>query len=210
MSILPSPSTFGLEPAWEVARLFPMQGKWSVDDYLQFTDGVNQLVEYSAGKVEVLEMPTTAHQRILIFLFKLMSRFVDDRELGEVMIAALRVQVAADVFREPDIVFVGRENRSHVQDRFWTGADLVVEIVSDDAKSRERDYVTKRADYAAAGIPEYWIVDPIENCITVLSLAGTAYALVGKFGPGEHAASKLLDGFTVDVAATFKAAEGSL
>ena len=54
-----------------------------------------------------------------------------------------------------------------------------------------------------------WIVDPIESCITVLSLEGAAYALVGKFGLGEQAASKLLDGFTVDVAATFKAAEGA-
>lgn len=208
MSISPSTSAIGLEPAWEVARLFPLQGKWSVDDYLQFTDGVTQLVEYSAGNVEVLEMPSTAHQRILIFLFKLLSRFVDDRELGEVMIAALRVQVAPDVFREPDIIYVGRENRFHVQDRFWTGADLVVEIVSEDAKSRERDYVTKRADYAAAGIAEYWIVDPIENLITVLSLVNDKYVAVSVAKPGEQASSKLLDGFSVDVAATFHAAEG--
>lgn len=210
MSILPSPTSFGLEPAWEVARVFPLQGKWSVDDYLSFTDGLTQLVEYSAGKVEVLEMPTTAHQRILLFLYKIISRFVDDRELGEVLVAALRVQVAADVFREPDIVFVSREHREHVQERFWTGADLVVEIVSEDAKSRERDYVAKRADYAAAGIAEYWIVDPIEQRITVLALQGTEYGLAGEFKLGELAASKLLDGLMIDVTATFKAADGAV
>ncbi|QDT70882.1 Uma2 family endonuclease [Lacipirellula limnantheis] len=210
MSILPSPSTFSLEPAWEVARLFPLQGKWSVDDYLQFTDGVNQLVEFSAGKIDVLEMPATAHQRILIYLFRLMSRFVDKRKLGEVMIAALRVRIAADVFREPDIVYFGRENRSHIQDRFWTGADLVVEIVSDDAKSRERDYITKREDYAAAGIPEYLIVDPVERRITVLALDGSAYTTVGEFRPGDQATSKLLEGFSVDATAVFQAADGTI
>ena len=72
-----------------------------------------------------------------------------------------------------------------------------------------RDRIEKFATYARYEVPEYWIVDPIESCITVLSLEGAAYALVGKFGLGEQAASKLLDGFTVDVAATFKAAEGA-
>ena len=160
--------------------------------------------------MEVLEKPTTAHQRILLFLYKIISRFVDDRDLGEVLVAALRVQVAADVFREPDIVFVSREHRTYVQERFWTGADLVVEIVSEDAKSRERDYVTKRADYAAAGIAEYWIVDPVEQRITVPALQGNKYAAVGEFKPGELAASRLLDGLRIDVAATFKAAEGAV
>ena len=209
MSTLSSSTSFGLEPAWDVARVFPLQGKWSVDDYLNFTDGLTQLVEYSAGHVEVLEVPTTAHQRILLFLYKLISRFVDDRDLGEVL-AALRVQVAADVFREPDIVFVSRKHRGYVQERFWTGADLVVEIVSDDAKSRDRDYVVKRADYAAAGIAEYWIVDPVERRLTLLTLQGAEYVSAGEFKPGEHAASKLLDGLTIDVAATFKAAERAL
>lgn len=206
MSTFPSNPMLSAEPAWDVARLFPYQGKWSVGDYLLLTDGTNQLVEFSDGKVEVLAMPTTAHQRILIFLFKLLSRFVDDRQLGEVMIAALRVQLAPQKFREPDIVFVSSANRSYVQDRFWTGADLVVEIVSDDADSRERDYVMKRAEYAAAGIPEYWIVDPREKLIVVLTLDGAEYAIAGEFKPGEQAASKLLAGFSVDVAAVFLAA----
>ena len=206
MSTLPT-NTFGAEPAWDVALLFPSQGEWSVGDYLSLTDGTNQLVEFTDGKVEVLSMPTTAHQRILIFLFKLLSRFVDDRGLGEVMIAALRVQLSARKFREPDIVFVKRENQSYIQERYWTGADLVVEIVSEDAESRERDYVTKRAEYAAAKIPEYWIVDPAEKRITVLTLVGAEYASAGEFNPGEHASSKLLDGFSVGVADVFRAAE---
>jgi Uma2 family endonuclease len=207
MSTFPSNVTFGAQPAWDVALLFPYQGEWSVGDYLSLTDGTNQLVEFTDGKVEVLTMPTTAHQRILIFLFKCLSRFVEDRELGEVMIAALRVRLALHKFREPDIVFVRRENRSYIQERFWTGADLVVEIVSEDAESRERDYVTKRVEYAAAGIPEYWIVDPAEKRISVLTLVGSEYVSSGEFKSGEQAVSKLLAGFAVDVAETFRSAE---
>jgi Uma2 family endonuclease len=47
------------------------------------------------------------------------------------------------------------------QNAFWLGADLVVEIVSPD--DVERDIVIKRADYAEAGIPEYWIVNPLDG-----------------------------------------------
>ena len=76
-------------------------------------------------------------------------------------------------------------------------ADLVVEIVSPD--DVERDTVIKRADYAAAGIPEYWIVHPAEGMISVLRLAGDAYVVHGVFHRGDTATSSLLQGFTVRV-----------
>ena len=53
---------------------------------------------------------------------------------------------------------------------FWTGADLVVEVVSPDDPSR--DTQDKRLDYAEAGIPEYWIVNPLDETVTVLVLWG--------------------------------------
>jgi Uma2 family endonuclease len=43
---------------------------------------------------------------------------------------------------------------------------LVVEVVS--PNQQKRDYRYKRTEYAARGIAEYWIVDPIDNKITVL------------------------------------------
>jgi Uma2 family endonuclease len=62
-----------------------------------------------------------------------------------------------------------------------------------------RFYVEKRTDYAAAGIAEYWIVDPQERKITVLTLAGTDYREHGVFVMHEDASSVLLDGFTCGV-----------
>jgi Uma2 family endonuclease len=43
---------------------------------------------------------------------------------------------------------------------------LVVEVVS--PKQENRDYRYKRSEYAARGIAEYWIVDPIQAKVTVL------------------------------------------
>lgn len=61
-------------------------------------------------------------------------------------------------------------------------------------------------DYAEAGIPEYWIVNPEEETTTVLSLQGEAYVSHGIFRRGEVATSVLLAGFAADVSAVLDAA----
>jgi len=73
------------------------------------------------------------------------------------------------------------------------------------ADKPERDLVEKRGDYAEAGIPEYWIVNPETETITVLRLEDTAYAEHGLVGRDAEATSVLLPGFTVSVAAVFDA-----
>ncbi len=87
--------------------------------------------------------------------------------------------------------------------RFWDGADLVIEVVSESEQDHQRDYVAKRAAFAAAGIPEYWIVDPQQSMITVLKLRGDEYSVHGEFRAGESATSAMLLGFSVDVTETF-------
>ena len=89
------------------------------------------------------------------------------------------------------------------QNRFWTGADLALEIVSPDKP--ERDLVQKRTDYAEAQVQEYWIVNPQTETITVLRLANGAYAEAGHFQRGESAASALVAGLAIDVAVLFDA-----
>lgn len=78
----------------------------------------------------------------------------------------------------------------------------MVEVVSPDDPNR--DWITKRTDYAEAGIPEYWIVDPKLESITVLELEGIGYAEHGSFGASTEATSPLLPGFSPDVGAIFR------
>ena len=70
---------------------------------------------------------------------------------------------------------------------------------------RDRDYRHKRADYAEAGIPEYWIVDPNVPELAVLTLDEGRYMDHGTFRPGDIAVSSVLEGFSVDVSAVFEA-----
>jgi Uma2 family endonuclease len=184
-----------------VARLFPDQGAWSEEEYLAL--GGNRLVEFSDGHVEVLPMPTTSHQLIVAFLYEALRGFVIARAAGTVLFAPLRVRLWPGKFREPDIVFMAAEHVSRIGEAFWEGADLVMEVVSDD--DRRRDVETKRREYAQAGIPEYWIVDPQQGRITVLRLEGAVYAVHGEFAAGTQVTSHLLPGFSLDVTAALSA-----
>ena len=92
-----------------------------------------------------------------------------------------------------------KENRKRVLHKYWQGADLVMEVVSDDPEDRHRDLVTKREEYARAKIPEYWIADPKLEEITVLWLKGKKYRVHGVFKMGQIATSRLLPGFDVAV-----------
>ena len=88
------------------------------------------------------------------------------------------------------------------QNRYWSGADLVAEVVNPD--DPDRDYRRKRTDYAIAGIPEYWIVDPRRPEITVLTLGQDGYVGRSPFGRGDIATSSVLDGFSVAVSDVFE------
>ena len=192
------------EPTWNIAQLFPAQGHWDEEEYLALD--TNHLIEFSHGHLEVVPMPTQSHQLITRLLFKLLEQFVLAQRLGLVLFAPLRVRLWPGKFREPDLVFMARKNASRRTESFWIGADLVMEVVS--PKDRRHDTETKRREYAQAGIPEYWIVDQERAEILVLMLAGDRYAEHGRFTPGQQATSVLLQGFAVDVAEVFAAAEG--
>ena len=184
----------------------PSQGCWRDEHYLWLTDRTRRLIEFTDGRVEVLPMPTERHQIILLFLYRLFYAHVQapPRD-GVVVTSGLRMRVREGKFREPDLLLLRDGSDSRRRDRFWLGADLVAEIVSPDDPAR--DLVVKRADYAEASVPEYWIVDPVSETATVLTLAGNAYVEHGVFARGDTATSPLLEGVAVDVTALFDEAE---
>ena len=109
-------------------------------------------------------------------------------------------------YREPDLMFLAAAYLHRVKAHYWDGADLVMGVVSGSAADRRRDLVVKRGEYARAGISEYWLIDPDEAQITILTLAGDDYSVHGVFPPGSMADSILLPGFSLDVAAVLDAA----
>lgn len=182
----------------EVAEidLAPLQGLWSIEQYLVLTNQTNRLIEYTDGLIELLPMPTDKRQAISLFLLLSLLAFVRPRG-GTVAYAPLRLAVRPGKFREPDLLLLMDAEDPRRQNDYWLGADLVAEIVSPDRP--QRDTEEKPLDYAEAAIPEYWIINPLTDTVTVLVLYGDAYSEHGHFGRGQQAVSKLLEGFSVSV-----------
>jgi Uma2 family endonuclease len=103
-------------------------------------------------------------------------------------------------------MFTANANRHRIHHQYWEGADLVMEVMSPD--DPERDAETKRREYAEAGIPEYWLVNPMAETITVFTLpeGRKVYTTHGVYDRAQRAESVLLSGFSVDVDECF--AEG--
>ena len=196
----------------------PRQGHWSDEEYLWLTDRLRRPVEFTDGCIQELPMPTSTHQAVLAFLYRLFHAWLEPSG-GVVMFSGLRMRIRTGKFREPDLLMLRDRSDSRYRDRYWLGADLVVEVVSPD--NPDRDLVTKRSDYAEAGIPEYWIADPRNETITVLKLSSAAsaasrtgesrieqtYAEHGVFSRGQTATSVLFEGLAADVAAAFDASK---
>ena len=183
-------------------EILPPQGQWSPEEYLVLTEHCNRLVEYTDGFLEALPMPTDKHQSVLKFLLFAFSLFVEAKG-GKVQFAPLRLQIRSGKFREPDLLLLRSTSDPRRQNRFWLGADLALEVVSEEKP--ERDLVEKRGDYAEGRVPEYWIVNPQTETITVLNISGDSYSEVGIYRRGDSAASMLLSGFAIDVDAVFDA-----
>ena len=144
-------------------------------------------------------MPTELHQMIVLYLYRALLAVLAAAKLGTVLVAPLRVRLWPGKYREPDIVVMLSTHAARRHDAFWEGADLVMEVVSDD--DRRRDVETKRFEYARAGIPEYWIADPAHGRITVLTLEEESYVVHMECERGERASSRLLPTLLVDVTA---------
>lgn len=166
-----------------------LQGLWTEQQYIRLGEQTNRLIEFTDGVLEVLPMPTSRHQFIIGFLYRVLHTLLEQYG-GVVAFAALPLQLRPGKYREPDILLLLDRNDPRFQDSFWLGADLVMEVVSPD--DPKLDTQTKRGEYAEAGIREYWIVNPLEETITVLTLQDTTYIEHGVFRRGQHVTSVLL------------------
>ena len=184
-------------PVWRIATLFRYQGAWSEQEYLALD--TDRRVEFDNGFVEVHDAPTDQHQAIISYFISILRALA--KQIGGVeRPAGLRLRLWDQKYREPDIVFLRDRNSSLRHENYWDGADLAIEIVSASLEDRERDLLTKRIEYAQAGIQEYWIVDPEQETVTVLNLAGDVYTERGVFVRGEVVTSPQLPELALPVA----------
>ncbi|MBD1857756.1 MULTISPECIES: Uma2 family endonuclease [Leptolyngbya] len=169
----------------------------TIEEYLDYDDGTDTRYELVNG--ELVEMPPEMpiNNTIAVFLIVTFVRLgIPHYRLAtghQIVVSSSRVTA-----RQPDLVVHTEESvsailsGSRVLQAEMPPPLLVVEVVSnseEDQRSRDRDYIEKRKEYALRGIAEYWIIDPNRNTVTVLALNGNEYQEIGCFQEGDRVVS---------------------
>jgi len=150
--------------------------KLTFEQYLTYDDGTDNRYELEDGELILMNPPTGRHALIIYFLVNRLTAEITRLQLPWAAMQLIGVRTAPRRSRLPDICIVPLEqirDKLDVSAVIEADAVLAVEIVSPD--SIKRDYRFKRAEYASFGIPEYWIVDPIEQRVTILLLVEGLY-----------------------------------
>lgn len=131
--------------------------------YEQFLAWIDEdtCAEWVDGEVLMASPASDQHQDILRFLTAVLSAFIETHHLGIIRPAPFQMRLA-NSGREPDLLFLANEHLARRTATYLDGpADAVVEILSPESAVRDRG--EKFYEYEAAGIPEYWLIDPIRE-----------------------------------------------
>lgn len=156
------------------------QPRMTLAEYLTYDDGTDTRYELVNG--ELVEMPAESdlNNAIAIILIATFLQFVPPsllRRGTEIVVsgsrATARVPDVMVLTEEAAAALVGASRSIILLD--MPSPQLVVEVVSPGSDNENRDYRHKRSEYAARKIPEYWIVDPEQKQVTVLTLVEGLY-----------------------------------
>lgn len=153
--------------------------------------------EWVGGEVVPVTPPSDEHARISLFLAEILSGFATRTRMGgRVRHAPFQMKLSASA-REPDVLYASPDKADRFQRLYLDGpADLIVEVVSPDSRTRDRR--EKFREYEQAGVREYWIVDPLKRACEAFRLAAA-----GKYEPAPatdpaKVESLVLPGFWID------------
>jgi Uma2 family endonuclease len=132
--------------------------RMTYEQFLEWADEDTN-AEWVNGEIVWMSPESDPHQKLALFLLRVLAAFVDERQSGEIRFERYQMKTTPHLpGREPDLLFVAIEHLSRFKGNHLEGpADLAVEIVS--PESRERDCDEKYAEYEEGGVPEYWLLD---------------------------------------------------
>jgi len=175
------------------------QIKFTYEDYKSLPASETKRYELLEGELIMVPSPSFEHQDISGKLELFLRLFVREHKLGVVLDAPFDVvlgEAGEEQVVQPDILFVSKARRKIIREEEIRGApDLVVEVLS--PSTAQKDRVFKRRLYAKYGVREYWIVDPEEETVEVLTLGERGYERAGLYRKGETLESPLLPGLRI-------------
>jgi Uma2 family endonuclease len=157
--------------------------RMTLEEYLTYDDGTDTRYELVDGVLVEMPSENPINANIAMFLiFAFGALGIPYYRLATIhQIGTSPAKVTA---RQPDLIVHSEESaRAIVADGKLLRSDLpvpllVIEVVSPGkpgSENYDRDYIAKRQEYAARGIPEYWIIDPDRQVVLVLTLVDGSY-----------------------------------
>lgn len=187
-----------------VERIAPPPTETQAPEMVTFQEFLKQFegqyAEWLMGKVEVYVSNNDKHQELLGFLVMLLGYYLGITKIGVFRLAGLPMYISDDQpARQPDLMIILTDHLDRLTPNYLNGsADICVEIVS--PESAERDYGAKFVEYEAAGVREYWLIDPLRQRAEFHHLTGDGvYHRLPLDGMG-RLVSNLLPGFVLDPA----------
>ncbi|MEZ0540743.1 Uma2 family endonuclease [Fibrella arboris] len=160
--------------------------------------------EFINGEIVVHSPALDRHTEAVMNLGFLLNLFVMKNDIGLVRTEKALVELTRNSY-EPDICFWATEKAAQIRpdQLYYPAPDLVVEVLSKSTQKHDRD--TKFVDYAAHGVAEYWLVDPLRQRVEQFTIDADTeeYEAVATYTIKQTITSQSVAGFAIPVRAIF-------
>ncbi|MDJ0582417.1 Uma2 family endonuclease [Crocosphaera sp.] len=151
---------------------------YSFEEYLTYDDGTDNKYELVNGELKLMPTASGFHALILHLIFKILDQEIDKmKQQWKVMPGTVGIRTAKNKSRIPDLVILSETQCQEIREMSTAVLEspplLAVEIVS--PNNTDDDYRYKRSEYAVREIPEYWIIDPETQKVSILLLVSGFY-----------------------------------
>src|SRR3954452_6822580 len=173
-------------------------GPVTFEEFLAWCDEDTH-AEWVDGEIIMMSPASDHHQDLSDFLITVMRLYNEAHQLCWIRSAPFIIRTSVHPSgREPDILFVTKDRMHLIQPTFLDGpADLIVEIVSPESIGRDRG--EKFVEYEAAGISEYWLIDPLREQVEFYQLGADGRYRSGPIDANGIYCSNVLAGFWMRV-----------
>lgn len=132
------------------------------------------LAQLINNQIYISPAPRSIHQVILGRIYNRLYNFVEERNLGQVLVAPVDVYLNRRNVYQPDIIFIANENLHNLQeDGFHGTPDLIVEILSPGTWRFDKE--DKKDEYERCGVKEYWMVEPADKATQGFYMENNAF-----------------------------------
>lgn len=180
----------------------PLVKTYTLEEFWELPESPDRSkIELIAGVLYMTPPPETPHNKAVSRILRLLTDYLNRRaDKGTLYVPRTGISITPNTWLEPDLSYVSAETASRMTSRYFTTADLVIEVISPGSAIYDRN--TKADTYAALNVKELWLVDELSDLIEVRVLKDGRYES-HLFERDDRLTSTVLQGLELRVADVF-------